>query len=97
MFQASKELLYTPTSDEIRFRAKTMIDTFCFRLGAGVAALVVLLYLLQSTLAAISGCIVICALGSTLVGGWLQWRFLQLTRSPGSVQPGEPGLPGPSA
>lgn len=97
IFQASKELLYTPTSDEIRFRAKTMIDTFCFRLGAGVAALVVLLYLLHSSLAAISGCIVICALSSMLVGGWLQWRFLQLTRSPGSAQPGEPDWPDPSA
>ena len=40
IFQASKELLYTPTRDEIRFRAKTMIDTFVFRLGAGMAALV---------------------------------------------------------
>jgi AAA family ATP:ADP antiporter len=78
IFQASKELLYTPTADEIRYRAKTMIDTFCFRLGAGMAALVVLIYLLHSSMAAISACIVSCALGSLLVGGWLQRRFLQL-------------------
>lgn len=79
IFQASKELLYTPTRDEIRFRAKTMIDTFIFRLGAGMAALLVLFVLLDRSQAAISGCILVTAITSLGVSYWLQKRFRKLT------------------
>ena len=79
IFQASKELLYTPTRDEIRFRAKTMIDTFVFRLGAGMAALVVLFVLLDRSQASISGCILVTATASLGVSYWLQKHFRQLT------------------
>lgn len=79
IFQASKELLYTPTRDEIRFRAKTMIDTFVFRLGAGMAALVVLFVLLDRSQASISGCILVTATASLGVSYWLQKHFRKLT------------------
>ena len=78
IFQASKELLYTPTSEEVRFRAKTMIDTFFFRLGAGMAALFVLFYLLPRSHAAITLSILVCAVSASSLGIWLHRRFRQL-------------------
>ena len=41
--QSSKELLYTPCSEAIKYRAKAVIDMFVFRLGDAGAALVLLL------------------------------------------------------
>lgn len=79
LFQASKELLYTPTGEDVRFRAKTMIDTFFFRLGAGLAAALVLFFLLQRSQAEISTCIGICAILAALVGAWLARRFQSLS------------------
>lgn len=76
LYQASKELLYTPTGDDVRFRAKTMIDTFMFRLGAGVAALLVLTVLLGQTQAFLSLFILVFAAASALVA----WRLQKLFR-----------------
>ena len=41
--QSSKELLYTPCAEAIKYRTKAVIDMFVFRLGDACAALVVLL------------------------------------------------------
>jgi len=41
--QSSKELLYTPCSEAIKYRAKAVIDMFVFRLGDATAALALLL------------------------------------------------------
>lgn len=40
--QSSKELLYIPTSDEVKYGAKGYIDVFVFRLGDGTAALLMI-------------------------------------------------------
>ena len=41
--QSSKELLYTPCSEAIKYRAKAVIDMFVFRLGDATAAVALLL------------------------------------------------------
>ena len=41
--QSSKELLYTPCAEAIKYRAKAVIDMFVFRLGDALAALLLLL------------------------------------------------------
>ena len=81
LFQSSKELLYIPTSPEVKLRAKTLIDTFLFRLGAGGAALVVLLYLVHAKQTTISACLVLLAMLASAVGIWLHRRYQELTRS----------------
>lgn len=92
IFQASKELLYTPTSDEVRFRAKTMIDTFVFRLGAGLAALFVLLFLLETSQVVLSILICLTVILAIAVALWLSAEFEKLNAQAG--QP--PGRDAPS-
>lgn len=87
LFQSSKELLYIPTSREVKLRAKTLIDTFLFRLGAGGAALVVLLFLVQAEQTTISACLVALALCASGVGYWLHCRYQELTRLPQNKRP----------
>jgi AAA family ATP:ADP antiporter len=41
--QSSKELLYTPCSEQVKYRTKAVIDMFVFRFGDAFAALVLLL------------------------------------------------------
>lgn len=79
LYQASKELLYTPTSDDVRFRAKTMIDTFMFRLGAGVAAILVLTVLLGKTQTFLSLFILFYAAASAVVAWRLHRQFKEKT------------------
>jgi len=83
LFQASKELLYSPTPEEIRMRAKTVIDTFIFRLGPAFSALFVLTVLLPMGQAPLSASILVCTSLAGVVGFWLQARFRQLSQSPG--------------
>ena len=40
--QSSKELLYTPCSEAVKYRAKAVIDMFVFRFGDAFAAVVLL-------------------------------------------------------
>jgi AAA family ATP:ADP antiporter len=42
IYQSSKELLFVPTSVEVKYVAKGFIDTFLFRLGGGAGALFIL-------------------------------------------------------
>ncbi len=37
--QSSKELLYTATSRDFRYKAKAVLDTFCFRLGEALVSI----------------------------------------------------------
>jgi ATP/ADP translocase len=43
LMQSSKEQLFIPTSDTVRYRAKSMIDTFVFRFGDAMASILILL------------------------------------------------------
>jgi len=67
LFQASKEVLFLPTHPEVKYRAKTLIDTFLFRLGIGLGALLVLFWLRDVSLPTLSGCV----LATSLAGGGL--------------------------
>lgn len=42
--QASKELLYLPTAEEIKYRAKAFIDVFFYRFGDALASILILLF-----------------------------------------------------
>ena len=42
IYNASKEVLYTPTPKSFKYQAKGIIDTFCFRIGSGLSALMLI-------------------------------------------------------
>lgn len=43
LMQSSREQLYIPVSDEVRYKAKPFIDTFIFRFGDAIACLAILI------------------------------------------------------
>jgi ATP:ADP antiporter, AAA family len=65
--QSSKELLYIPTSDDVKYGAKGYIDVFVFRLGDGTAAL--LMILLSGTLE--TGSVSVASLALSVIVVWL--------------------------
>ena len=65
--QSAKELLYVPTPLEVKYGAKAYIDVFVFRLGDGLAS--VLMILLGQALAA--GGLPLLIVGGATALGWL--------------------------
>jgi ATP/ADP translocase len=79
IYQSSKELLFTPTTPEVKFQAKMLIDTFLFRLGVAVGAIWVLVFLQHSEMSLISLNIVLLSLPTLGVAVALHRCFTALT------------------
>ena len=94
IYQSAKELLYTPTSEDVKFRAKTLIDTFIFRLGVCFGATWVLIWLRYASMLSISTCILILSIPTVWVAVWLPRRFTQLVAA--KTVPESPQSPGGS-
>lgn len=77
LFQASKEVLYLPNHPEVKYRAKTLIDTFFFRFGIGLGALLVLFWLREVPLWLLSVCVLATSIFGLVLSFWLSWEFRQ--------------------
>lgn len=77
LFQASKEVLYLPNHPEVKYRAKTLIDTFFFRFGIGLGALLVLFWLREVPLWVLSGCVLATSVVGLGLSLWLSREFQQ--------------------
>lgn len=75
LFQASKEVLYLPNHPEVKYRAKTLIDTFFFRCGIALGALLVLFPLRTVTLPGLSVCVLATSLTCVWLCLWLAREF----------------------
>ncbi|MBI4863194.1 MAG: hypothetical protein HY815_23445 [Candidatus Riflebacteria bacterium] len=92
IYQASKELLYTPTSPAVKYRAKAVIDTLVFRLGLSTGALWVLFSLRGATLPAISIYVCILAVAAIVTSVRLDRQYRTLVGASSSTpRPGTPG------
>lgn len=80
LFQSSKELLYVPTSPEVKFRAKTLIDTFVFRLGIALGAVTTLFFLAEAPLPMLSGLVIFVSLVCLGVCRQLAGQYRSLSR-----------------
>ena len=75
IFQSSKELLFNPTPPSVKFQAKTLIDTFGYRLGIAVGALGVLFFLQESPLWTYSLLAILLSVGTAAMAVWLARRY----------------------
>ncbi|MFN8613143.1 MAG: hypothetical protein U0931_36735 [Vulcanimicrobiota bacterium] len=80
LFQASKEVLYLPNHPEVKYRAKTLIDTFFFRFGIGLGAILVLFPLRQLNLPGLSLCVLATSLACLALCLWLGREFEERVR-----------------
>ena len=75
LFQASKEVLYLPNHPDVKYRAKTLIDTFFFRFGIGLGAILVLFPLRNVGMPVLSGCVLLTSLVCLVLCLWLSREF----------------------
>ncbi len=75
LFQASKEVLYLPNHPDVKYRAKTLIDTFFFRFGIALAAILVLFPLRNVSMPVLSALVLATSLVCLALCIWLAREF----------------------
>ena len=83
LFNSAKELLYTPTDPAVKYRVKTLVETFLFRFGVCLGAVSVLLYFQFHDIVQLTWVTVLIAIANMAICITLarQYRTLMLLRA----------------